>query len=288
VRPLLTVTTIVRDEAERLPDMIRSVRPVANEILCVDTGSVDGTPEIARQLGARVVHFAWCDDFAAARNRSLDAARGEWILVLDADDRLLPLGVTMVRRCLGWGRAKLRELGITGYSLCIDEQTLDGTSLGLATSSARLFPCQNSLRYVGRVHEEIHYLPDPSRAKWAIVEGVHVKHIGYDPSCMHGPDGKYARNERLLKMRLEDDPTDVWAMYYLAIQYRNQGDRELAAHWASGVLLLDDGHEVHGVRAEHTGRLVAEHHQSMQAILDRWLETQTPATAAAILRGPHR
>jgi glycosyltransferase involved in cell wall biosynthesis len=285
-RPQLTVTTIVKNAADLLPDMLRSVRCVADEIvLVVDDGTTDNTRQVARQLGARCIEFRWCDDFAAARNFGIDHCRGDWLLVLDADDRLLPLGQTVVRRCVGWGFAKLRELGLTGYEFTIDERNLDGSSQGLAVSSGRLFPRRNTLRYVGICHEEVQYLPDPSRTKWAHIEGVHMYHVGYDPTFM---PAKYARNERLLKMRLERDPSDVWAMWYLAIQYRNQGDRELAAHWASGALLLDEGHEVHGVRAQRTGRMLAEHRQTMEAILDRYLETQSPAAAAAILRGPHR
>src|SRR5438477_243699 len=50
----------------------------AVELVVVDTGSTDDTVKIARRLGARIAHFTWVDDFAAARNRSLEEATGEW------------------------------------------------------------------------------------------------------------------------------------------------------------------------------------------------------------------
>ena len=66
---------IVRDEEAVLARALRSVRGVVDTIAVVDTGSTDGTVALAERLGARVARFTWCDDFAAARNRSLELAR---------------------------------------------------------------------------------------------------------------------------------------------------------------------------------------------------------------------
>jgi tetratricopeptide (TPR) repeat protein len=77
---------IVRDEAQFLPSCLKSVSGLVNEIIVVDTGSVDESPEIARAFGARVHRFRWNDNFADARNYSVAQATGDWILVLDADE----------------------------------------------------------------------------------------------------------------------------------------------------------------------------------------------------------
>jgi glycosyltransferase involved in cell wall biosynthesis len=82
----LTITLIVRNEEATLGRCLDSVRGLADEIVVVDTGSTDGTREIAASYGARLVDFAWCDDFAAARNESLRQATGRWVLWLDADE----------------------------------------------------------------------------------------------------------------------------------------------------------------------------------------------------------
>ncbi len=79
---------IVRNESAGLPGTLAAARPWVDEIVVVDTGSTDGTREVARSHGARVVEWAWRDDFAAARNESLRHATGDWILVLDADEVL--------------------------------------------------------------------------------------------------------------------------------------------------------------------------------------------------------
>ena len=75
---LLSAALIVRDEARVLEDCLASIRPVVDEIIVVDTGSVDDSPAIAARYGARVIHHPWQNDFAEARNVSLDAAQGEW------------------------------------------------------------------------------------------------------------------------------------------------------------------------------------------------------------------
>jgi glycosyltransferase involved in cell wall biosynthesis len=79
---------IVRDEAWILDECLAAARRGVDEIVVVDTGSVDDTRRIAGRYADRLLDFTWCEDFAAARNVSLAAAGGEWILVLDADERI--------------------------------------------------------------------------------------------------------------------------------------------------------------------------------------------------------
>src|SRR5436309_6510407 len=87
-RPRVSLCMIVRNEEKNLRDALTPVAPVVDEMVVVDTGSTDGTRQVAAGLGARVFEFAWCDDFAAARNESLRCATGDWAFWLDADDRL--------------------------------------------------------------------------------------------------------------------------------------------------------------------------------------------------------
>ena len=89
-RPRISLCMIVRDNARTLPACLESIRPWVDEMVIVDTGSVDETPRIVEAFGGRLFHFPWCDDFSAARNESLRHARGDWLFWMDSDDAILP------------------------------------------------------------------------------------------------------------------------------------------------------------------------------------------------------
>jgi len=79
---------IVKDEAATLAHSLESVKSLVDEMVIVDTGSTDNTVDIARSFGARIYHYEWRDDFAAARNESLKRCKGDWALILDADEAI--------------------------------------------------------------------------------------------------------------------------------------------------------------------------------------------------------
>ena len=86
----LSVCMIVRDEEKILERCLDSIKDEADEIVIVDTGSTDGTQEIARRFTDRIFFFPWTDDFSAARNASFRNARGDLLMWLDADDLIAP------------------------------------------------------------------------------------------------------------------------------------------------------------------------------------------------------
>ena len=87
-RPKLSLCMIVRDNARTLPACLESIRPWVDEMIVVDTGSVDETPRIVESFGGKLYHFPWCDDFSAARNESLRHATGDWLFWMDSDDTI--------------------------------------------------------------------------------------------------------------------------------------------------------------------------------------------------------
>jgi len=86
--PRISAAMIVRNEEAVLAECLRSIHDEVDEIVVTDTGSSDRSREIAAAFGAHVLKRAWDDDFSAARNHSLEAASGDWILYIDADERL--------------------------------------------------------------------------------------------------------------------------------------------------------------------------------------------------------
>jgi glycosyltransferase involved in cell wall biosynthesis len=85
--PTLSVAVITLNEAQRIERCLRSVR-FADEIVVVDSGSVDGTREIARRLGATVIETPDWPGFGPQKNRALAACRGRWVLSIDADEEV--------------------------------------------------------------------------------------------------------------------------------------------------------------------------------------------------------
>lgn len=96
----LSLCMIVKNEADTLEGCLRTVQDVAGEIVVLDTGSTDRTVEVAQELGAKVGHFEWCQDFAAARNAALELVTKEWVLVLDADEQLNPDVVEAIEKAI--------------------------------------------------------------------------------------------------------------------------------------------------------------------------------------------
>jgi tetratricopeptide (TPR) repeat protein len=189
----VALVVIARDEAARLPRLLRSVAPHVDEMVVLDTGSRDDTPALARAAGARVQRFAWCDDFAAARNAALDAAAADWHVVLDADEWLLDGGAQL---------AALRGLApdFVGALHIVDH----GTASGGSDWISRVLP--GPVRYAGRVHEQ------PQHGHPVRRLDVRIAHDGYAPERM---TAKRGRNRALLQAELAHSPQDAYLWYQL-------------------------------------------------------------------------
>jgi len=113
---LISLAMIVKNEEATLAHCLESVKPIVDEMVIVDTGSTDRTVEIAKEFGASVYHFQWCDDFSAARNESLKHCRGEWVLIIDADEAIDPLDYEKIKKACTSPFADAYELTHRHYS----------------------------------------------------------------------------------------------------------------------------------------------------------------------------
>jgi len=112
----LSLCMIVRDEAENLKKYLSRFCDLFDDVVVVDTGSVDDTLEVASSLGARVFHILWENDFSRARNESLKRAKGDWILVLDADEAVDKEGIKRLREVAAKTPALGLQLPIYNYN----------------------------------------------------------------------------------------------------------------------------------------------------------------------------
>lgn len=210
-RPLLSAALIVRDESEFLADCLASIRPVVDEIVVVDTGSLDDTPAIARASGAAVHHRPWSGSFAEARNAALDAASGEWILYIDADERLRPVPRADVEALLGRADA-------VAYRLL-----LRPSPRTTPYREYRLWRHDPRIRFDGVIHEKvvpaIHAVADADRRE-VLPCDLELVHHGY----LGDQTRKHHRNLPLLLRQRELEPENLFVHYHLARVQEGLGD----------------------------------------------------------------
>lgn len=220
----LSAVLIVKNEAAHIERCLRSVAPIADEIVVVDTGSTDGTVELVEGLGLDVVlgAFEWCNDFAAARNAALELASGDWALWIDADEELQESSFGEIRQALirpHFGGFNLRIVNFTG----------DGRDTSTYTHSAlRLFQRLPGIRFEGRVHEQVidsagRDLPNGNLATATLL------HYGYKPSEMEAK-GKHERFLTMLEREVRENPQDAFQWFNLANAYTVCGRLTEAAH----------------------------------------------------------
>src|ERR1043165_649049 len=101
----ISLCMIVKNEEDWVVGAVESVRSIVDEVIIVDTGSIDDTPARAEAVGAKVIKSAWQESFAHARNLSLEAAREPWILVLDADERIAARDLPYIKDAIAGGAA---------------------------------------------------------------------------------------------------------------------------------------------------------------------------------------
>ena len=201
----LSLCMIVRNEADMLSTCLKAAEGAVDEICILDTGSTDDTVEIARSFGARVETAEWADDFSSARNQSLEMAKGEWILVLDADEILSAGAKNGLRHVMNAPDVIAASLQFTND---YGDRSIDCLIL-------RMFKNHPSHRFQNIIHEQV--LPSiletiQSEGGAIITANVHVDHLGYRPEVREA-QGKDERNLRLFERATAADPTNAYLWY---------------------------------------------------------------------------
>jgi len=214
-QPTLSLCMIVRDAERSLAKALASARPFVDEIVVVDTGSVDGTRGIAQEHGARLFEFAWCDDFSAARNHSLSQATGDWIFWMDADDMLPPESGQELRRVIASCEKCDAAFWVTVEEVVVARGKRPTRVMGHA--HIKLFPRDSRIQFCYRVHEQVspalRALGLPIRKTSAV-----VRHANVDRSAM-GQQARLARNLRLSLLDLKEHPDDPFVLLSIGTTY---------------------------------------------------------------------
>lgn len=217
---------IVKNEADKLARSLESIKDIFDELIVTDTGSTDGTCDIARAYGAKIYNHQWQNDFSEARNFTIEKATGKWILFLDADEYFTPETAGNIRTVLEAADREGKKLLLIQWRN-IDADT--GKHL-VDVYTPRIFRNIPELRYEGKIHEQIRENGGDVTGAIAVPETeLLLIHIGYSSSLAKS---KASRNLELLLKEIET--SDNPAQYYMAIaeSYEGIGDRKNAVKYA--------------------------------------------------------
>lgn len=214
---------IAKNEAENLAKSIKSLKNQVNEIVVVDTGSTDNTIVVARRLGARVYSFPWQDDFSKARNFALSKAKGEWLVLLDADEYFTAKTAGNIRQVIRQAQ-QADGLLIQMVNYDVDKEEIQDYFYQL-----RIVCNQQGLHYEGKIHEELK-LSDGKSMKFLRIppEMLEIYHTGYASSVSRQ---KLERNLRLLQQALDNGKSEADLARYFCDCYLGLGDMEKCTYY---------------------------------------------------------
>ncbi|MBU9713333.1 glycosyltransferase family 2 protein [Evansella tamaricis] len=222
MNPLITFCMICKNEEKFIRQCLDSVKDFVDEIIIVDTGSTDKTMEVAKEFNPVIIEHKWNNSFADARNAGLDRAKGEWILFLDADEKLNCSDTNKLRNLARDNKACayfLRLFNLVGKNMndCHEEQS----------SVLRFFRNHPNVRFQWEIHEQIggslqkQFPFDPME----YLEDISITHYGYLNDIVIEKN-KMERNFSMIKRKIEEDPYNAFHHYNLAGEYMRKGSYE--------------------------------------------------------------
>lgn len=237
--PFLSAVIMGRDEEEFIPKCLDSLAGVVDEIVFLDTGSVDRTVPavIAHAHNAapevKLRHWEWRDDFSAARNEAARHATGRWVLSIDCDEylagRLREPG-KLKQALLEFEREHADMWPRLFGKLPLFDTNLEEDQRFGMSQQLRLYPRHPSIRYEQPIHNRLILEPELAKQGIALLkfpsEDLHLVHRGYDPRVIKSK-GKRARTKRILQKALETN-RDGLHLYYLGREHHQLGEHQEA------------------------------------------------------------
>ena len=221
----ISICIIAKNEEKNMEAFLSSIKQhmgsYPHEIVLVDTGSTDKTVEIAQKYTDKIFFFKWINDFAAARNFSLQCAENDWILVLDCDeyvDNLNPEGFEMLINQYPNGVGMLSRR---------NHYAMNGTD-SVYTDQVERFFDRRQYHYEAIIHEQVRRLDGEEFERVSIP--LVVEHCGYNGSPEDMIKKAKRNNELLLKM-LEENPDDPYLYFQIGQSYNSIHDDENACYY---------------------------------------------------------
>ncbi|MCB2186281.1 MAG: glycosyltransferase [Deltaproteobacteria bacterium] len=230
----ISACMMVKDGGDLFARALTSLRGVVDELVLVNTDESPETPdtEAARAVmkcPVTILHRPWQRDFSLHRNQSLEAATGDWLLLLDADEELvLPgeHGPQLLRKKLGKLGPEYDAVG------CAVEDYRGGVCKAVMTS-VRLFR-RGRVHFVGRVHNEAVF-----EGRSQLVTDMSVRHFGYDLAS-DKMAAKFERTHGLLLEELAENPDSARPLFFLMQICGEHGRDQEAIAWGEKYLARRD------------------------------------------------
>lgn len=216
---LLSVCMIVRDEEKVLERCLKSIHEIADEIIVVDTGSVDNTKDIALKYTDNVHDFEWVQDFSKARNFAASKATSEWILVLDADEYVDREDFKKFKEKL-----KLNPPKMDINAIEIVNFTGKEAETAALNRHSRLYKNNGKIKFFRPIHELLQ--DEDGSTLYGLVE-LKVFHTGYMEDVVE----EKKKTERNLDILLaKEDKTGI-DYFYIGNEYNGLGETEKAIRY---------------------------------------------------------
>ncbi len=219
---------IVKDEELYLDTCLSRLIGFADEVVIVDTGSVDRSRDIARSHGANLIDVPWVDDFSYVRNIGLAHATGDWILYIDADEYFDMQAAD--KSCLADPHAIAATVSLQAARTLTPYREL------------RLFRNRSDMRFQSVIHETIrpalHAILERDVTARVVASPYSIMHYGYEGDLTH----KHHRNLNMLLRATAEDPGRIYLWHALGECLLGLGDVDAARQaWREGLALVRAG-----------------------------------------------
>lgn len=229
----ISACIIAKNEEKNIEKCIQSLMPISKEIIVVDTGSTDKTISICNELGAKVFHYNWNDDFSAAKNYALSKATGEWIIFLDADEYIDVDSISKIKNLID--HSEFNNFNVVAFKMInIDKETNKTID---EVFKIRMFK-NKEVSYEGEIHEHL----SCKKGEFNILnlyKELTIYHTGYSSSIAKA---KAKRNLEIMLNNLKNNDEDKRYYAYLSNCYFGLEEYKNAIKYAklhieSGIIL---------------------------------------------------
>lgn len=226
MRLRLSICMMVKNEEKNLERCLKSLQPMRDafpsELIIVDTGSEDGTVEIAKKYTSQVYFHLWQNNFSEMRNITLKYSKGEWILIIDADEELYNYQ-PLIDFLKSPKRNQYATVAFTTKNIVNTEDPhAYSTMVGF-----RMFKNDGYFHFEGAIHNQAKF-----KGEALAIPEVYLLHYGYVATDKELMERKFLRTGMILKQELEKDPTNIYYWTQLSVTYAMHNDYKEAIEYA--------------------------------------------------------